>query len=135
MSACRKVKLDANGYVRGWVPINSQPDYETIFPDRSPIFDKMAAGEIIDKYRRPVWKLNVKKTVIGKEDDGSDMVKYDVDVREARVVPTVAESEAKRVEMVNKAIGKEIPDMLRRGLSWDEIKAEAQLIDGKIASD
>ena len=134
MRACRKIKLDESGRVIGWVPINTQPDYETIFPDRHSIFKKMSEndGQLKDEYNRPFWKLDIKKKKIGKEDDGSDIIEHTIDVYLDKVQPTVEEKEAKRIINVNQRIRDSMPDMLRRGLSYEEMKAEAQKIDGEI---
>ena len=135
MSACRKIKLDESGRVVGWVPMNTQPNYEDIFPDRDPIFEKMSHesnGNLRDEYNRPFWKLDIKKKKIGKEDDGSDIIEHTVDVYLDKVLPTAEEKEAKRIINVNQRIRDSIPDMLRRGLSYEEMKVEAQKIDGEI---
>jgi len=135
MSACKRIKLDESGRVVGWIPINTQPNYEDIFPDRVPIFEKMSHendGDLRDEYNRPFWKLDIKKKKIGKEDDGSDIIEHTVDVYPDKVQPTAEEKEAKRIINVNQRIRDSMPDMLRRGLSYEEMKAEAQKIDGEI---
>ena len=134
MSACTKILLDESDRVVGWIPINTQPDYETIFPDRHPIFKKMSEndGMLKDEYNRPFWKLDIKKKKIGKEDDGSNIIEHIVDVYKDGIVPTAEEKEAKRIKKVNQAINEAMPDMLRRGLFWDEIQLEAQKIDKEI---
>ena len=135
MSACRRILLDESGRVVGWIPINTQPNYEDIFSDRDPIFEKMSHennGNLRDEYNRPFWKLDIKKKKIGKEDDGSDIIEHTVDVYLDKVQPTAEEKEAKRIINVNQRIRDSMPDMLRRGLSYEEMKAEAQKIDGEI---
>ena len=124
-----------DGRIIAHIPTSKQPDYKTIFPATLPMFKKMcdvADGNLRDEYRRPFWELSVKTKKIGTEEDGSDILEYTVDVVEKRVEPTAAEKEAKRIEKVNKAIEKQMPDMLRRGLTWEQMRAEVDAIDEEI---
>ena len=128
----RRLRIE-DGKVTGWIPTSKQPDYKTIFPATLPMFAKML--ELIDDYNKPFWELSVKTRAVGKEENGSDILEYTVDVVEKRIEPTAEEKEAKRIEKVNRKIADKMPDMLRRGISLEEQIAEAHAIDEEVSNE
>jgi hypothetical protein len=72
MPACKRLKI-VDGKLAGWVPVNTTPDYKTVFPHNHPIFSG-TDGELKDKYGNLRYKMDKDHFVLDEVEPTAEQV-------------------------------------------------------------